>query len=83
MKIYILFKRLVKNAMFFFLRLLAAGRLPESPVIFLYHSIDKSGSPLSVSFEKFFRQMEYLKINRRPVITFDDLYGWLRGRKKL
>jgi len=55
----------------------------EGAIILFYHSIDDSGSPLSLSPGMFKRQMDYLRENKCHCCSLVDIVAYIRGEKKL
>ena len=51
--------------------------------ILTYHSIDASGSVISVAPQKFREQMEFLKRNKFPVVPLSLVAAWMRGEDKI
>ena len=76
-------RRLVKGAVILVLYLLGSLFRQKGIPILAYHSIDDSGSPLSISPALFRRQMAYLKRKGYSTISLDTLGDLLRSRKPL
>lgn len=51
--------------------------------ILAYHSIDDSGSPISLPPEQFCRQMEYLRARGYASISLKEVYNWVTSHKEL
>jgi peptidoglycan/xylan/chitin deacetylase (PgdA/CDA1 family) len=73
----------MQELFFFFLRILSLPFPRKSPVILMYHSVDSSGSQVSVSETKFIQQMKLLIKSGNTVVPLGLIKKWMKGHEEL